>query len=541
MESLGSRSTKRNLAYKMLAITTMMPNKRFIKISGLLFLLLIILSVKINAQKITYTEPERDDTRRTNFEIIGKVGANYLIFKNNRSNNDISVYDNNMKLLDRVKQTDLDDRWINVDFVAYPDFTWMVYQYQRKSIVYCMAVKIDPNGKRITEPVELDTTRIGWAADNKIYTTLFSDDKSKILVFKVNSKNQDNFVFTTLLFNSKLELQYKHRMNMAMRERNDDFTDFFVDNDGDFVFGKYIRKGYGESISDVYMVTKKSNEESFLIRDIKAGDRMLDEIKLKVDNNNKRYIFSALYYRQRRGNVEGLYTLIWDKVQDSISRKTILPFDEEIRKLAKGPDANLKMAFDDYFITNVITRKDGGYLLISESMYSSSRGNNFNRWDYRYNTSPWSSPIDNYYWSPYSSYYYSPWSNSSNRFGGSSQNTRYHSENIMVISFDKDGNLEWQNGIPKVQYDDDNDGLISHQVLIAGGEIQFLFNLLERRTLILNNQSISPDGKISRHPTLKNLDREIDFMPRFGKQVSAKALIVPCMNRNNLSFAKIEF
>ncbi len=541
MESLGSRSTKRNLAYKMLAITTMMPNKRFIKISGLLFLLLIILSVKINAQKITYTEPERDDTRRTNFEIIGKVGANYLIFKNNRSNNDISVYDNNMKLLDRVKQTDLDDRWINVDFVAYPDFTWMVYQYQRKSIVYCMAVKIDPNGKRITEPVELDTTRIGWAADNKIYTTLFSDDKSKILVFKVNSKNQDNFVFTTLLFNSKLELQYKHRMNMAMRERNDDFTDFFVDNDGDFVFGKYIRKGYGESILDVYMVTKKNNEESFSIRDIKAGDRMLDEIKLKVDNNNKRYIFSALYYRQRRGNVEGLYTLIWDKVQDSISRKTILPFDEEIRKLAKGPDANLKMAFDDYFITNVITRKDGGYLLISESMYSSSRGNNFNRWDYRYNTSPWSSPIDNYYWSPYSSYYYSPWSNSSNRFGGSSQNTRYHSENIMVISFDKDGNLEWQNGIPKVQYDDDNDGLISHQVLIAGGEIQFLFNLLERRTLILNNQSISPDGKISRHPTLKNLDREIDFMPRFGKQVSAKALIVPCMNRNNLSFAKIEF
>ncbi|MFM9908765.1 MAG: hypothetical protein ACKVOW_05435 [Chitinophagaceae bacterium] len=518
-----------------------MANKRFIKISGLLFLLLIILSVKISAQKITYTEPERDDTRRTNFEIIGKVGANYLIFKNNRSNNDISVYDNNMKLLDRVKQTDLDDRWINVDFVAYPDFTWMVYQYQRKSIVYCMAVKIDPNGKRITEPVELDTTRIGWAADNKIYTTLFSDDKSKILVFKVNSKNQDNFVFTTLLFNSKLELQYKHRMNMAMRERNDDFTDFFVDNDGDFVFGKYIRKGYGESISDVYMVTKKNNEESFSIRDIKAGDRMLDEIKLKVDNNNKRYIFSALYYRQRRGNVEGLYTVIWDKIQDSISRKSILPFDEEIRKLAKGPDANLKMAFDDYFITNVITRKDGGYLLISESMYSSSRGNNFNRWDYRYNTSPWSSPIDNYYWSPYSSYYYSPWSNSSNRFGGSSQNTRYHSENIMVISFDKDGNLEWQNGIPKVQYDDDNDGLISHQVLIAGGEIQFLFNLLERRTLILNNQSISPDGKISRHPTLKNLDREIDFMPRFGKQVSARALIVPCMNRNNLSFAKIEF
>lgn len=541
MESLGKRFTIRNLAYKMLAITIMNANKRFVKKPGILFFLLISLFTGTKAQKITYTEAEREDTKRTNFEIIGRVGGNYLIFKNNRNNNDISVYDADMKLVDRVKQTDLDQRWINVDFVTYPDFAWMIYQYQRKSIVYCMAVKIDGKGKRISEPQELDTTRIGWAADNKIYTTIFSDDKSKILIFKINSKNQDNFVFTTLLLNNKLELQYKHRMNMAMRERNDNFTDFFVDNEGDMVFGKFIRRGSGEPISDVFMVSKKSSEEAFIMRDIKFSDHLLDEIKLKVDNTSKRYLFTALYYKQRRGNVQGLYTVVLDKNQDSIVRKTELPFDEEMRKLAKGPDANLKMAFDDYYITNIITRKDGGYILISESLYTSTRGNTFNRWDYRYYNNPWSSPLDNYYWAPYSSYYYSPWSLSSSRWGNSSQNTRYHSENIMVLSFDKEGNLEWSNGIPKTQYDDDNDGLISHQVLIAGGELQLLFNLYERRTLILNNQSISPEGKITRHPTLKNLDREIDFMPRFGKQVSAKALIIPCIYRNSLTFAKIEF
>jgi hypothetical protein len=530
-----------NLAYKMLTVLIMKANKRFVKKLMVLSILLITQWIQTSAQKITYTEPEREDTRRTNFEIIGRVGGNYLIFKNNRNDNDISVYDNNMKLQDRVKQTDLDDRWINADFIPYPDFAWMIYQYQRKNIVYCMAVKIDGKGKRITDPVELDTTRIGWAANNKIYTTLFSDDKSKVMVFKVNSKNPDNFIFTTLLFNNNLERQNKHRMEMAMHERNDHFTDFYLDNEGNLVFGKFIRKGGGESISDVYMVTKKSNEESFVVRDIKANDHVLDEIKLKVDNNNKRYIFTALYYKQRRGNVEGLYTVVWDIIQDSIVRKTELPFGEEIRKLAKGPDANLRMAFDDYYITNIITRKDGGYILISESMYTSTRGNNFNRWDYRYWNNPWASPLDNYYWSPYSSYYYSPWSYSSNRWGNTSQSTRYHSENIMIFSFDKDGNLEWNNGIPKSQYDDDNDGLISHQVLVAGGELQLLFNLYERRTLILNNQSISPEGKISRHPTLKNLDREVNFMPRFGKQVSARALIVPCMYRNSLTFAKIEF
>ena len=35
------------------------------------------------AQKIVYSEPGKDDTRRLVFEIAGKVGGNFLIYKNN--------------------------------------------------------------------------------------------------------------------------------------------------------------------------------------------------------------------------------------------------------------------------------------------------------------------------------------------------------------------------------------------------------------------------------------------------------------------------
>ena len=132
-------------------------------------------------------------------------------------------------------------------------------------------------------------------------------------------------------------------------------------------------------------------------------------------------------------------------------------------------------------------------------MYTSSRGNAYNRWDYRYGNSPWSSPIDNYYWSPYSSYNNSPWNSTYNRWGSSSQATRFHSENIVVMCFNSDGSMEWSSAIPKTQYDDDNDGLISHQMMITGGELHLFYNLYERRTLLLHNESIAPDGKVSRH------------------------------------------
>ena len=49
-----------------------------------------------------------------------------------------------------------------------------------------MGVKLDGNAKQLADPVELDTTRIGWAANNKIYTTIFSDDKQKIMVLQVH-------------------------------------------------------------------------------------------------------------------------------------------------------------------------------------------------------------------------------------------------------------------------------------------------------------------------------------------------------------------
>ena len=491
----------------------------------------------LSAQKISYSEPERDDNKRTNFEILGKIGSNYLVYKNNRNEHALSVYAGDMRLISKRDLNPANERWINIDFISYPDHAWMIYQYQQKSILYCMAQKLDSSGKALAKPLELDTTRLGWSASNKIYTTIYSDDKKQIMIFKINSRNQKNFLFTTLLFDETLHLKTKQQMSLPMEERNDYFTDFLLDNDGGLVFGKFVRKGGGEFITNLSLVTKSPDSTQFTVYDLRTGDRVLDDVKIKVDNTNKRYLFSALYYKQKRGNIEGLYSITWDRGSSSVFRERLLSFNDELRAQAKGQDANLRIAFNDYFIKNIIVRKDGGYLITAESMYTSTRGGNaFNRWDYMSWNNPWSSPYNAYYYSPY---YYNTFGVPWNRWGG--QATRYHAENIILLSFNRLDSLEWSNVIPKSQFDDQSDGLISHQVMNTGGELHFLFNLYERRTLLLNDQSINADGKVTRYPTFRNLDRNIEFMPRFGKQVSARSIIMPCQFRNYLIFAKIDF
>jgi hypothetical protein len=101
--------------------------------------------------------------------------------------------------------------------------------------------------------------------------------------------------------------------------------------------------------------------------------------------------------------------------------------------------------------------------------------------------------------------------------------------------------MQWSNVISKSQFDDESDNLISYGNMITGGEVHFLFNTFERRTYVLTDQSMDASGKITRYPTLKNLDKGYDFLPRFAKQVSARQMIVPCFFRNYLCFARVDF
>ncbi len=503
-----------------------------------LVLLLSAFAIQATGQSIAYSEPEREDSRRTEFEIIGKVQNSYLIFKNNRSDNAICVYDNNMKLQERVDMDFMPDRWINTDFIGYPDFAYLIYEYQKKNVVHCSMVKLDGKGKKLADPVDLDTTQIGWASNNKIYNVIVSEDKEKIMVFKINSKNPKNFLFTTMLFNSDLKLIIdKQRLSLPMEERSDYFSDFELDNDGNLVFGKLFKNNGSDYISRVTLIAKPADADTFVTRELGTKDKVLDEIKIKIDNTNKRCLFTGFYYKQKRGNIEGLYTVGWDKATNALYNEAFIVFNEELRNQAKSSEASVKMAFNDYFIKNVMTRKDGSFVIIGESEYTTSRAGAFNRWDYLSWNNPWAyNSFDSYYYSPAYNRWYSPW----NRWGGT-QPVRYHSENILVMYFDKDAKLIWANVIPKSQYDDESDNLISHQVMITGGQLHFMFNQYERKALMLNDQSIGPDGKVIRHPTLKNLDKGYEFMPRYAKQVSTKEMIVPCMYRNYLCFAKVEY
>jgi hypothetical protein len=505
------------------------------KKAPLLFTCLLLICVTVSSQRVTYTEPDRDDARTLNFEVIGKINGKFLIYKNYRDMHFMVSYDNDMKLIAKTRLDFIKDRVLNTDFIQYPDFAYMIYQYQKKNVVYCMAIKVNGEGKKIGDPIQMDSTEnINYTSSNKIYSFISSEDKQKLMVFKINTHNNKAHVLTTCLFDRDLKLIKKSQLAINMPQRNDFLSEFSLDNDGDLVCVRASGTSANDNINKVSLITKPATIDSYTLADLKLGNIFLDDIRIKVDNLNKHYLITSFLSKVRRGNIDGLYYILWDKNQNKEIMQATTVFTDEFREEAKS-EGSLKTAFNDFFLKNIILRGDGGFIIISESAFTSSRGNTLNRWDYLYG-SPYWSPADYYSWNSPLGYY--PWWQS-NIYNNNL--TRFYAENVAVISFDPQGKMEWSNVIRKSQYDDNTDNYIGYGLFNTGDQLHFIFNLQEKRTMTLFDQSITPAGQIDRNPTFKNLDKGYDFMPRHAKQVGARQAIVPCMYRGFTCFAKLEF
>ncbi|RYF91569.1 MAG: hypothetical protein EOO03_01030 [Chitinophagaceae bacterium] len=479
-----------------------------------------------------HNEPARD----VNFEILGKIGNNYLVYKNMRDRNIMQVFDDQMNELSNHLLKEMPDKVINVDFITYPSYALMVYQYKRNSVLHCDAIKIDGNGKAVGNAIKLDTTRVGIQSGRDIYGTVYSEDKSNILVYKFHERSEKLHVVTKI-YNPSLVLQDSTRSLIDYNERREQYSPFQIANDGTIFLTKEIKAGSRENISELEIITSKLKSNEFRATAVNLQQKYIDGVQIKVDNLNNNFIINSFYYEGRRSsNIEGLFTAVVSKGTDS-ARTAVTKFDDSLR-LKMNTSGKFRTAFDNLFLKNIFVKRDGSYVLVAEDFYTQTQGggNSWNRWDYMYGD-PYSI-YNSFYWnSPY--YRYNRF-NSFNSFNNP-RSTLYYYDNVLVMSIDSSLKMNWNNVILKKQTNNEDDSFLSFGTMITGGEINFLYIEKEKNTQIISNQSISTYGKLYRYPTLKSRERGYQFMPRLSKQVGAKEVIMPCVYRGNMCFAKIDF
>ena len=168
-----------------------------------------------------------------------------------------------------------------------------------------------------------------------------------------------------------------------------------------------------------------------------------------------------------------------------------------------------------------------------EDYYSQNRGLNNSRWN-RYYYDPYYYSNPNYYRFQRNYSYYN-WSDPYR----SERDIVYNYNDLLVFNFSKDLNVQWNNIINKKQSDVETDNFLSFATMNMGSEIHYFF--VDKSKQVINDFALQPDGEIKRYATIKSGELGYTFMPRLLKQVSSRQVIVPCIFRNFIGFAKIDF
>jgi hypothetical protein len=483
------------------------------------------------SQKVIYTEPQKKDVASMKFEILGKFSSGLLVHKNASRQHSIAVYDKDMQLLSENNLDFIPDKIIDIDFICYPDHFFIIYQYQKNNIVFCAAADLADNANVISGPFMLESTSISFLANNKIYSATYSEDKSKILLYKRYIKN-DQLEFMAVVFDAKFNAVDSFTQKNVINQNKEMYSDVAVDNDGNFIFAQTFRKNTSSPATALKVFIHQLHKDSLNVVNIPLDNKAANMPMIKIDNRNKKYLFNAFYYSENERNIEGLLSVSIGTNQLDTCQTSFNTFSSE----RKSTGNNFNATYDNLIPKNIILRKSGGFMLIAEDFYNETLydDNRWNRYDPYNPYMPYSSTNGYYMNSPYYNNY-RPYGNNFDQ-----GRSRYYYNNIFIADVDSSLQTTSINEINKRQYETDNDNNLSFGFMNTGKEIHFMFIENAQDKSLITDHALSTNGNIRKFPIIRNEQRNYEFMPKLAKQVGANMMVVPFLYFNKIGFAKIE-
>jgi len=483
------------------------------KLRVLVVLLVLFVSWDIQAQEVIYSQYEKFDLRNGDFSVLGKISDRIYTYRSSADGFFLDAYNDNMEKLATVMLDFFPKKIYETRFVNYSDKIIVLYQAIESGKVIQYAALLDDKGRLLKGPIQLTSAKTGiWGPSRDYFSSAVSDDKKQIVVYGIEEKGED-LNYSGIWMDDQLNIMQR---SAATFEADNDLShgEGIVDNNGVFYLPVYTQTGSHNYADQVWLLSLNKGARRFFAKELPLNNMYTTSLYMKLDNLNNRIYTGGFYSDKKNGNYEGVVYAYFD-VSDSMwhNRKNIA-FDEQLRT-ATG-ERNLKRAFNDYQVKQMIIKKDGGFVLISEDFYVTTR-----------TTTPgWGG----YYYS----YYYSPFMN---------QNIReYNYNDIFTISYDGEGNRQWHAFVRKSQYSQEDGGIFSSYGLInTGGALGFLFNDFNTRTSRIQLATIDANGKVDMRSMAAGTSNDPDWLPRSGKQVGLKEMVVPCLRRRQISFAKITF
>jgi hypothetical protein len=475
-------------------------------------LLSFLFPILMNAQQVIYSPYEKFDLRTGDFSIIGKTGSRIYTYRASSDGFFLDAYNDSMEKMATVMLDFFPKKIYETRFVSFPDKIVVLYQSVESGKVVQYAALLDDKGRLLKGPLQLTSVKTGIFGPTRDYlSSAVSDDKKQVLVYGIEQKGEE-LLFSGVWIDDQLGVL--HRSSASFKSDNDlSHGEGILDNSGNFYLPAFTPVGAQSYADQLWLLSLRKGSRRFYSREFPLNDQYAANTYMKLDNANNRIYAGGFYSDKKNGNYEGALYGYYDISDSSWHNKQALPFDESIRNAAAK--RNEKKAFNNYQVKQMIIKKDGGFVLIAEDFYLTTRTSN----------AAWGG-----YYSPYNG----PFSTPSVR--------EYNYGDILTLSYDAAGKRDWYAFIRKSQYSQEDGGVFSSYALVnTGGSLGFLYNDFNTRTSKIQFSTVDATGKVDIRSLSSGNANDPDWLPRSGKQISLREVVVPSISRRQISFAKVIF
>lgn len=518
------------------------------------------------AQSYVVSGIEKTDKEGMQYEVLGKMGNRYWVYKKNGTVSTIAQYNDQMQLVKQNDLTFLPSSVQQIEFFKRDQQLFAFYQFQNNKTVYAALATLNVEGQLKSEPVILDTAQnIRPGSRAKIFNLIESDDHQKIMLFSVNTSNPASIKLKTSSYNGNFEEIADATISINSNNKKSTLSDFALANNGNlFCLRNTTQNNAAPAVSLIYL---SEGGREVIESSVLNTQFLLDDIRLKIDNANNRVLLNSFYAISKKGNIEGLFTYIWDANTKTAILSSANRFTDANRALLTTK-RNLKTALDSYYIDKVNTQSNGDFIVMAESAETYSNRSAFSRWDYFWGGPFYNPFIFNYWYRPFGFY---PWT----RFGWAGfgawdlgwglgglgwgpwgwgglggfwnpfasfgyPSVTYNAKQIALMSYDSKGNLQWVKTIDKSQSDMNVDQFIGYGSFENNNGVNIIYYQKQKgqRQFIVN--TLTTEGVLSKGESINLQEKRFDWMPKALKQVGEKECIIPYQYNNKIGFAKIQ-
>ncbi len=489
----------------------------------LLVVVLISFSSDIIAQSYTLSPENLDDATYSHVKVIGQDEEGFYLLQSNLSlaterdrigfknrKYKISFYDFNLrKKWDKIL-TPFEDG-ANVEAVTFFNAHILVLQskYQRgESTVTFFTDVYNNTGK--TEKSNLRLGECHYGKNNDLGKIKLVTSTARLTGAMYFEEEADNEIHVQkIVFDSSLKVLSQHQLVIPYEDKRIMQTEYALSEKGDFISLVQLNDKNPENekkrLLQYHLFVNRAGQNAFKEYNITSDNKPMTEAALAIDNLNSNAVVVGFYADKNSSSGAGvLYTTLSLNHDDSLHLNSYsIKGDTQIKLIGeRNEDGNLGLF--SYPIQRIVLRGDGGAVIMAEAAYTSE----------------------------YS--YYDYFTQSFTR------RTEYHFDNIVVMSINSHGGVDWTHVMRKNQSTMDDGGFLSSFIsALSSDRIVVIYNNDISRNNEVISYEVSAKGELKNNKIIRSSER-IFILPRAGKQVDDETLIVPAIVKKRMYLVKIK-